>query len=61
MINEKKEIKIRKALLDFVNKEIIITGEKTAISNRKHELVSLLFSLYEEFDKFLHPIDRKDF
>jgi hypothetical protein len=55
MSTEKQEVKIRSALLDFVNKEIVITGEPKAVSNRKHELVDILFSLHEQFDKYLHP------
>ena len=54
-MKEKQEIKIKNALMDFINKEIQITGEPAPVSNRKYELVEILFGLFLEFDKYLHP------
>jgi hypothetical protein len=53
MSKEQTEIKIKKSLLDFVNKEIVITGEPSAVQNRKYELVELLYLLFIEFDKHI--------
>ena len=53
-MKEQKEVKIKKALMDFINKEIVIEGDPKLVSNRKHELVNLLFSLFEQFNKYLN-------
>jgi len=55
MATETQEIKIRKALLDFVNQEVVITGEVEAVMSRKYDLVEILFLLHMQFDRYLHP------
>ena len=62
-MKEKQEIKIKKALMDFVNKEIVIQANpelppsigSVATADRKYQLVELLFGLFKEFDKYVHP------
>ncbi|MEI6580828.1 MAG: hypothetical protein WCO07_01505 [bacterium] len=55
MTTERQEIRIKKALLDFVNKEIVIQGLPNLVSDRKHELVNLLYGLFLEFNKYTNP------
>ena len=59
-MNEKQEIKIKKSLMDFINKEIVITGEPSLVADRKHELVHLIFSLFIEFKKYTDKLDKLD-
>ena len=54
MSTEKQEVKIKKSLLGFVNQEIVIEGEPKAVSNRKHELVDLLYGLFEAMINYLY-------
>ena len=53
-MREQEEQKVKSALLDFVNKEIVITGEPNSVMARKYDLVEILFGLFLEFDKYLH-------
>jgi hypothetical protein len=63
MVSEKQEVKIKKALMDFVRKEIDVQANPAlhpsvavnAVSDRQHQLVDLLFGLFIEFDKYVHP------
>jgi hypothetical protein len=63
MVSEKQEVKIKKALMDFINIEIQIApamgmtleAGQIAVADRKYQLVELLFSLFKEFDKYVHP------
>ena len=62
-MKEQQEIKLKKSLMDFVNKEVVIalaTGMtpeagQLAVSDRKYQLVDLLYGLFEEFYKYTNP------
>ena len=43
---EAEEIKVKKAFLEFLNKEIIFSGSPQDNENRKYQLVDKLFEIY---------------
>lgn len=54
-MHEQKEIKIKKALLDFVTKEFKPQGDPQAVLDINMHFVDSLFSLFIEFNKYTNP------
>ena len=65
-MTEQQEKKVKKALLDFVNKEIFVFVKKEGADpiiyeQTKYNTLERLYGLFIEMDKYLHPpFDKED-